>query len=81
MVKALASADKSLDFFPDWVLKVDSGLDGDSLSYMDMMERHSAEERRRLRERDIMEEGRALWMAKKNEELELEHREQEQVDT
>ena len=56
-------------------------MDGDSLSYMDMMERHSAEERRRLRERDIMEEGRALWMAKKNEELELEHREQEQVDT
>ena len=44
-----------------------------------MMERHSAEERRRLREREIMEEGRALWMAKKNEELELEHREQEQV--
>ena len=49
------------------------------MSYLDMMERHSAEERRRAREREIMEEGKALWMAKKNEELELEHRDQEQV--
>ena len=32
-----------------------------------------------MREREIMEEGKALWMAKKNEELELEHRDQEQV--
>ena len=63
----------------DWVLKVESGLDGDSLSYLDMMERHSAEERRRAREREIMEEGKALWMAKKSEELEMEHRDQEQV--
>jgi len=44
-----------------------------------MMERHSAEERRRMREREIMEEGKALWLAKKNGELELEQREQEQV--
>ena len=65
--------------FSDWVLKVESGLDGDSLSYLDMMERHSAEERRRAREREIMEEGKALWMAKKSEELEMEHRDQEQV--
>jgi len=49
------------------------------LSYLDMMERHSAEERRRMREREIMEEGKALWLAKKNGELELEQREQEQV--
>ena len=49
------------------------------MSYLDMMERHSAEERRRAREREIMEEGKALWMAKKNEDLELEHRDQEQV--
>ena len=44
-----------------------------------MMERHSAEERRRVREREIMEEGKALWLAKKNGDLELEQREQEQV--
>jgi len=69
-----------LIYVADWVLKVESGLDGDSLSYLDMMERHSAEERRRAREREIMEEGKALWMAKKNEELELEHRDQEQVN-
>jgi len=43
------------------------------------MDRHSAEDRRRMREREIMEEGKALWLAKKNVELELEQREQEQV--
>lgn len=32
-----------------------------------------------MREREIMEEGKALWLAKKNGELELEQREQEQV--
>ena len=37
------------------------------------------EERRRQRERTIMEEGRALWAAKKRDQLEVEIREQEQV--
>ena len=44
--------------FLDWVLKTDHGLDGDSLSYLDMMERNKEEENRRARERIIMEEGR-----------------------
>ena len=43
---------------PDWVLKTDHGLDGDSLSYLDMMERNSQEDRRRARERQLMEEGK-----------------------
>ena len=66
---------------PDWVLRSDGGatLDGDSLSYLDMVERNSAEERRRARERVMMEEGTALWKAKKSEELELELRDQEKV--
>ena len=63
----------------DWVLRTESNLDGDSLSYLDMMERNSAEERRRERERVMMEEGKALWKAKKAQELEMEIREQEQV--
>ena len=42
----------------DWVLKTDHGLDGDSLSYLDMMERNTEEENRRARERVIMDEGR-----------------------
>ena len=46
-----------------------------------MMERSSAEERRRQRERKMMEEGKALWKAKKNEELELELRDQEEVSS
>ena len=64
----------------DWVLRTDNSVDGDTcLSYLDMMERSSAEERRRQRERKMMEEGKALWKAKKNEELELELRDQEEV--
>lgn len=63
----------------EWVLKTGADMDGDSLSYVDMMERSSVEERRRQRERAIMEEGKALWMAKKGEQLELELREQEQI--
>ena len=47
-------------FFVDWVLKTDHGLDGDSLSYLDMMERNKEEENRRARERIIMEEGRYI---------------------
>ena len=43
------------------------------------MERSMVEERRRQRERAIMEEGRALWQNKKREQLELEIREQEEV--
>ena len=40
------------------MLKTDHGLDGDSLSYLDMMERSSQEERRRERERQLMDEGK-----------------------
>ena len=66
----------------DWVLRTDNSADGDSsLSYLDRMERSSAEERRRQRERKMMEEGKALWKAKKNEELELELRDQEEVSS
>ena len=54
-------------------------LDGDSLSYLDMMERSIQEERRRERERNIMEEGKALWQQKKQEQLEVEIRDQEEV--
>ena len=65
----------------EWNLKPSGAeaIDGDSLSYMDMMERSMVEERRRQRERAIMEEGRALWQNKKREQLELEIREQEEV--
>ena len=65
----------------DWVLRTDANLDGDSLSYMDMLERNSAEERRRERERTMMEEGKALWKIKMDEEREMELRSQQQVTT
>ena len=42
----------------DWVLKTEHSLNGDSLSYLDMMERNYVEENRRKRERMIMDEGR-----------------------
>ena len=67
--------------FLDWVLRTDANLDGDSLSYMDMLERNSAEERRRERERTMMEEGKALWKIKMDEEREMELRSQQQVTT
>ena len=54
-------------------------VDGDSLSYQDMMERSMQEERRRQRERAIMEEGRAMWQQKKREQFELEVKEQDEV--
>ena len=54
-------------------------VDGDSLSYQDMMERSMNEERRRQRERCIMEEGRAMWQQKKREQFELELKEQDEV--
>ena len=41
----------------DWVLKTEQSVIGDSLSYLDMMERNTLEETRRARERQIMEEG------------------------
>ena len=41
----------------DWVLKTEQSVIGDSLSYLDMMERNTVEENRRVRERQIMEEG------------------------
>ncbi len=49
------------------------------MAYLDMMERNIVEERRRQRERAIMEEGKALWQAKKHNELEQDLREQEEV--
>jgi len=65
----------------EWNLKPSGteALDGDSLSYTDMMERAMLEERRRERERAIMEEGRSLWQNKKREQLEQEIREQEEI--
>lgn len=68
--------------FSEWNLKANGAeaADGDSLSYLDMMERSMLEERRRQRERAIMEEGKALWQAKKRDQLEVEIREQEEVD-
>ncbi len=72
----------------DWALKPSGSVvgttrsaDGDSLSYSDMMERNAQEEARRARERQMMEEGKSLWIAKKKEELELELRDQEKVGT
>jgi len=53
------------------VLKTDHGLDGDSLSYLDQMERSQDDENRRARERVIMDEGRVLWEHKKREEEEM----------
>ena len=44
-----------------------------------MMERSVLEERRRERERNIMQEGKALWLQKKQEQLEVELKEQEDV--
>ena len=46
-----------------------------------MMERSVLEERRRERERNIMQEGKALWLQKKQEQLEVELREQEDVSS
>ena len=54
-------------------------MDGDSLSYLDMMERSIQEERRRERERQIMDEGKQLWQLKKQEQLETEIKDQEEV--
>ena len=55
--------------------------DGESLAYQDLMERSMLEEKRRQRERGIMEEGRALWQNKKREELEREIRDVEEVSS
>ena len=46
-----------------------------------MMERSVLEERRRERERNIMQEGKALWLQKKQEQLEVELKEQEDVSS
>jgi len=63
----------------DWVLKTDQGLDGDSLHYLDTMDRTDSEERKRLKERQVMEEGRALWERKKQEEQDLLFRDVEEI--
>ena len=52
---------------------------GDSLSYLDMMERSNLEEGRRARERQIMEEGLSLWQQKKKEEDDFHYREREEA--
>ena len=44
-----------------------------------MMERSIQEERRRERERQIMDEGKQLWQLKKQEQLETEIKDQEEV--
>jgi len=64
---------------PNWVLKTEHSLNGDSLSYLDMMERNNVEENRRARERIIMDEGRAMWDQKRKEDDDLMHRETEEV--
>ena len=63
----------------EWNLKPGMEVDGDSLSYQDMMERQMNEEHRRQRERAIMEDGRAMWQQKKREQFELELKEQDEV--
>jgi len=63
----------------DWVLRTDYGLDGDSLSYQDRMERNEQEDERRAKERQLMEEGKALWQQKKQEEQELLFRDIEEI--
>ena len=40
------------------MLRTDYGLDGDSLSYQDRVERSEQEEQRRARERMLMDEGK-----------------------
>ena len=45
------------------MLKTDQSLGGESLSYLDMMERNLTEDRRRARERQIMEEGQVPFLA------------------
>ena len=47
----------NLLFFPDWVLKTEQSVVGDSLSYLDKVERSNMEDHRRAKERQIMEEG------------------------
>ena len=42
--------------------------DKQQLSYVDLMEKHSSEEEKRQRERQIMDEGLELWKSKKQEE-------------
>ena len=66
-------------FTPDWILRTDYGLDGDSLSYEDRMERREVEEGRRAKERQLMDEGRNLWRQKKAEEAEMLFRDIEDV--
>ena len=44
--------------FKDWNLKTDLSLGGDSISYLDRVEQNNIEENRRVRERQIMEEGK-----------------------
>jgi len=50
-----------------------------SLSYIDMLERTESEERRRDREVQIMQEGKALWEKKKKEEEDLLFRDLEEL--
>ena len=40
----------------DWLLKTEHSLNGESLSYLDMMERNVQEENRRARERQVGEQ-------------------------
>jgi hypothetical protein len=67
------------DGSPDWVLKTEQSLGGESLSYLDMMERNVQEDNRRARERQIMDEGQQMWQQKKQEETDLNQREMAEV--
>jgi len=61
------------------VLKTEQSLAGDSLTYLDKMERNSEEDRRKAREKMIMEEGKALWQRKQQEEEELRFMDVEEI--
>ena len=57
-VKMVGLRSISIACMLDWILRTDYGLDGDSLSYEDRLERREVEEQRRAKERQLMEEGR-----------------------
>eukprot|EP00090_Calanus_glacialis_P013030 TRINITY_DN21643_c0_g1_i1.p1 TRINITY_DN21643_c0_g1~~TRINITY_DN21643_c0_g1_i1.p1 ORF type:complete len:462 (-),score=133.65 TRINITY_DN21643_c0_g1_i1:237-1583(-) len=63
----------------DWILKTEQSLAGDSLSYLDKMERNKEEDTRKERERQVMQEGKALWERKRQEEEELQVRDVEET--
>jgi len=63
----------------DWILKKEQSLAGDSLFYLDKVERDNEEERRKEREMRVMQEGKALWERKRQDEEELQLRDVEET--